>query len=226
MRLQVDAVEASLEIMKDHLSHKTGTREKVSKVLGYGKKRFPALNIAVGRPGQMRSIVVKTNHEFVIQALYTYFTEYLRGVLRLIYDLAPMLVAGKYTGSLSYIDIAKMSTYGDVKRRIVDDVFRKLENERSTSKLISGVLKGTSIEVKEEQLMELLMYMELRHILVHRAGMLDQVFLDKYEEVSKQKLKVGGKMPINIGIVRRGIKSVEVIATQIDQQLMEEIKNS
>ena len=133
-----------------------------------------------------------------------------------------MLVAGKFGGALTYVEITKLGTMEKIEQEIVDTVFRKLENERSTKKLITGVLKGTNVTLAQERLDELLMYMELRHILVHRAGKLDQRFIEKYEAPSKLILKVDRKMPMTIGFVRRGLAIAEEVAESIDSQVMKE----
>lgn len=220
MRLQIDGVEASLEIVASHLAHKVDKKDKISEVLGFGEKKYPSLNRAVGKPTTVINKIRTTNYEFIVQALYTYFTEFLRGVLLDLYKNSPLQVVGKHNGTISYVEIVKMGSYERVVRSMVDDVFRKFENERSTLKLVKSVLKGTSVELDPDQLNELLMFLELRHIMVHRAGKLDQKFIDKFERQSGLVLKVDSKMPMNIGFARRALKIAEEIAASIDEQIM------
>jgi len=219
MRLQLDGVEAALEITTAQLAHKVDSKEKISDVLGFGSNKYLTLNRAVGRPTTVTNKIRTTNYEFAIQALYTYFTEFLRGVLLHMYQTSPLQIVGKHNGTMSYIDIARLGPFDRVAKEMVDEVFRKLENQRSTRKLISGVLKGTTVEVDPDLVEEMLMFMELRHILVHRAGRLDQKIIDNYEERSGFQLKLESKMPMNIGLARRAITVAEKIAISIETQL-------
>ena len=220
MHLQLDAVEASLEYSYEALRHATGSEKSICEVLGFSEKRFPTLSVKARQPRQFQNTVRTSNYEFVIQALYTFFTEYLKGVLFGLYEHNPMLVVGKSNSELKYSKIVELGSYERIQECIVEDVFRKLESKRSTRALLQDVLGKTGVNVDPALIESYVMFSELRHILVHRAGKLDAKFVNDYSETCGLTIKEGREMPMAIGFVRNGIDTNARLVKEIDSQLV------
>lgn len=132
----------------------------------------------------------------------------------------PLQIISKVQESVKFTDIVKLGSYEAICDHMVDRVFRKLNNtsNRSTARLIENILDTTSVKVDENVRDDAIWYMELRHLFVHNSGRMDKNFAD--QNLRKMKyIKEGNKIPLNIGIARRGIKTIQRLCQIIDNDL-------
>lgn len=101
---------------------------------------------------------------------------------------------------------------------MVDDIFRKFENERSIIKFIDRVLSYIKVLI-DKSLKELVfMYLEMCYFFIYLKGKVDDKFRLKYGDL---KLKVDNKFFINFKIVSDVIKFVKNFVKDIDGKLFE-----
>lgn len=158
------------------------------------------------------------NVEMALVMAYRYFGEYLRGILREIYDHDPKMVVGKAPGSISYHDIVDLSNIEDIINRMIDDVFRRLEGERSTIKLLDKILQHTGVALTEATKSKALAYLDLRHLIIHQQSKID----DKYVAAHGHILDVaeGAKIPLRFQTAEDAIKAIVSMIDDIDTQLI------
>ncbi len=64
-----------------------------------------------------------------------------------------MHVVGKSSKmiNMTFADIARFSTLQEIHAKMVEDVFRSIENERSTINLIDKIISGTDADISEAE---------------------------------------------------------------------------
>jgi hypothetical protein len=160
------------------------------------------------------------NAEHTIQLLYTHFTTYLRSVLREMYEHRPLQIVEKAHGQFRFHEIVQLGSYDAICQAMVDQVFRTLEAQRSTSALLDKILDKTEVSVDDDLRLDAMMYLEMRHLLVHNAGIVDDKFMQAYGENAPDS-HLGRHLNSSIGIARRAIDSIERLCTAVDAGLVE-----
>lgn len=180
--------------------------------------RYDRLRHPVTHDARVFNFSRSRNIEHALISLYRYFSEYMHGILAEIYATNPLVVVGKAPGSLQYPDIVKLGNYQAVADKMVSNVFRKLEDERSTVKLLDKILDHTGVNPDPNQKDVALMYLEMRHLFVHNHGKADEGFVARYGATTK--LTVGQKLPTKFKAARDGIHAVDTLLRDIDTQLI------
>lgn len=131
------------------------------------------------------------------------------------------MVVGKAQGALQYHEIVKLGSFDAIADFMVEQVFKRLEGERNTIKTIQRLLDGTGVALDSVVLDEALAFFEVRHLLVHQSGLIDQAFYSRHAAFLRVPTKVGGKLPLTVGFARRGIEAVSTLVELIDNQLIQ-----
>lgn len=184
-----------------------------------------ALSEIVAKKGSDAALAkhaITRNMELAIRLLYTHLSEYLRFILAEMYAKKPLEIVGKFQGgqaALPFHEIVNLGTYEAVCQRMIDQVFRNLEGQRSTKILIEKILDRTGAKVNSEQLENAMLYMEIRHLIVHNSSVVDRKFKETYEHKLSYAV-VGSKLPMSIGLARRAIASIRDLCRNIDSELV------
>lgn len=160
--------------------------------------------------------------EYTILELFGSFTNYMRDITDEMYRKEPLKIVGKVDGgsSLPYAEIIKLGSFEKIGEKMVSEIFRKFENERSTIKLIDKILSHTAVKVTKSLKEKALMYLEMRHLFIHQNGKADAVFKKNYGK--HITLKANGKLPTNFVTVSAAIQTITLFAKSIDEQLIKE----
>lgn len=174
-----------------------------------------------GKTSRHRSVTnhaIKRNAELAIQLLYPHFTEYLRSLLREMYDVRPLDVVGKAQASIRFDEVVRLGSYKAICEHMIDRVFRSLEGQRNTRKLLSKVLEKTGVEVDRGVLQDTMMYMDMRHLIVHNSSLVDEDFQQSYG--STLGAKVGRRLKVDLGTAKKAVGAVEHLCVQVDRGLV------
>lgn len=158
--------------------------------------------------------------EHSLIALYRYFGEYLRSILEEMYGKDPLTVVGKVTGtSLQFHELVTLGSYEAIVTKMVDTTFRRLEDERSTTKLLDKIIGHTKVALDSNIREEALRYLELRHLFIHNNGNCDAI----YERNHGQHLKVkdGDCLPTDFKTTSAAIRAVMKLVKAIDHELLQ-----
>jgi len=213
-------VDGAMDIMAGNIKLSPSQDTSINEILGLSKKKYSALK---AKPTQSTAIFNRAkvnNSEFALCRIYTHFGEYCKNILRELYDLNPMLVVGKGPGALQYHEIVSLGEYDLIADHMVEAVFKKLESERSTLKTIQKLISGTNVTIPEAILHEALGFFEIRHLLVHQAGIVDKSFCDRYPDLLRVTTCPGAKLPLTFGLAMRSIKSITLLLETIDSQFL------
>jgi hypothetical protein len=132
----------------------------------------------------------------------------------------PKKIVGKAQGSsgLTFMEIVNLGSFESIQEEMINRIFRKLEDERSTTKLLDKILNHTNIVIEGNLKTNALMYLEMRHLFIHNSGKSDKPFTDSYG--SKIQIKNDGKLPTNFEIITDGINAVSALVEKIDSFLI------
>lgn len=122
---------------------------------------------------------IKVNEQAIIE-LYAYFSDYLSSVIRELENNRPQqllsLVPATANTSLTYSDIFNLSTYNGILDEIAKRVYRSLEDERSTPKLLKRFIKTVKLNIPVNLQEDALTYLEVRHLIIHGNSKADKKF--------------------------------------------------
>jgi len=218
---QLEVTEAALNHLQTTVKANLGQKKRITDILELSASTYKSLAVPLEQHHNIVNRASKNNVEFVLRRIYTHFGEYCKNILRDMYEHNPMLIVGKAPNSLKYHDIVKLGSYDAIANFMVDQVFKRLEGERSTLKTLHRLLDGTDVELETDMLDEAMGFFEIRHLLVHQSGIIDQSFFERYPEFLRVPTKIGGKLPLTAGFAKRGMKSVKTLVSSIDSQLKE-----
>lgn len=177
---------------------------------------------------------INRRQEYAICQTYGFFTAYLHSILFEMYKHNPLKVVDSLlknvekdekVKSLSTIEIIKLGSYPKIERKIIDDIFRKLEDEQSTKSLLMKILKCCDMEdrINGNDIKETLKYLELRHIIIHHNGIIDSTYANTYGDSYNPHVKAGYKMQRTYEICRQTYEKTLSLCKAIDSAL---IKNN
>ncbi len=161
----------------------------------------------------------KTLYSSFIKDLYEDFTDYLKSALEgaALVDPQPVRFIGNTKVDLKVADVLGLGSWDALVRKIADDIFRSLENERSTIGLVQKLNQRLGLQVPEAIIAAAMPYLDARHILVHRDGKADAVYREAYPNVT---LELRGKIKLDFPFVNSARSSVCELANHIDQQII------
>ena len=214
--------DASLKVLSENLKTETDDSKLITKTLKLPAKTYNELNQPVKEKDRLISYSRSKMAEYSILELFSAFTIYMRDITEEMYIKDPMKIVGKVNSgsTMTYIEIIKLGDFDKIREKIVGEIFRKFENERSTIKLIDKLLSHTKVIIPDSLKEMSLMYLEMRHLFIHNKGKADDKFTNKYGE--HVKLRTGKKLPTNFKTVMAGIDTVNRFTNSIDEQLIKE----
>lgn len=187
--------------------------------LGRTHARYSRLKHPINHAPRIFNFSKSLNFKHAYIELYRYFGEYLRGLLEEMYAKDPMSVVGKIQGnSLQFCELVSLGSYSAIVRKMIDTTFRRLEDERSTKKLLDRVLAHTNIAITQVKKDNALKHLEMRHLFIHNNGKCDAAFEKSYG--AHFGLREGDDLPTNYIAVSTAIRSVVALLEEIDHLLI------
>jgi len=235
-RNRVEDLERHLEVVDASLAllgsiETTSESDPIAQVIGSNTKKYPRLNEPFSRVAAVVAHARYNNSSMAVAQLYGFMSEYMREVLGLLYAYKPMLVVGKAPAlaQLRYHEIVSLGSWTALSERIVNDVFRSLEEERSTKTLIRKVIAKTGADVPSGVLKDAIVFLEMRHLIVHKQGMIDDQFAKAFSKdasrltgLKKELFEKDQKLPLRYVLTRAAIQRVGLLVARIDGELLRE----
>jgi len=216
----LQAIDASLTNTCKYLAKYKPKTDLIPKALKLPDGKHDTLNHPVSEYLRIYNYTRSKNAEFSIIELYNAFSVYMRNILAEMYAHNPLQIVGKCKGgqSFTFIDIVKFSTMDKIQDEMINKVFRSLEDERSTVKLLDRILSHTDIQLNVDQKKKALMYLQMRHLFIHNNGNADALFVSEYE--TQITIRANGKLPTNFDTVNNAIQAVYSLIETIDKELI------
>lgn len=192
--------------------------KKIADSLGHSTKKYTELNHPIKVNPRILNHSKSSTHQYTIIILHAHFSEYVKGILSEIYAHDPIRVVGNHNGNMLYSKIIELDSLDKIKEEMVDDVFRKLENQRSTQKLLDEILKKGNATISNDIKHKGMAYLEMRHLFIHSGGIADKEFVDKYSDVVSTN--IGSKLPLGYPLVEGAIEAVREMCKQVDSAMI------
>lgn len=225
-----------IEYLKQHLQvSDSAYRQTIKALQGYPVKKdtihkalaLPSgthekLNHPVSEYVRIFSYSRSKNVEFAIIELYNSFTSYLKALLTEMYEYNPVLVVNKAASKgkleITYLRLIELGDFDKIKAEMISQVFRRLEGERSTIKLLDNI--SNNVQVDKAIKAEALTFLEMRHLFIHNSGKADGDYVKLYGR--RFSLKHGEKLPTTYETTLSAIDSVIKLCTAVDKKLIED----
>lgn len=222
LREHLEISDASLRMTANMLRRHTDPKACISDALPIDCERYSYLNHPVSRRNRVIAHSRSKLSEFAVIATYTHFAEYLQGILSEMYEYNPLLVVGKAVGNhqISFPEIVKHGDFHKLSEFMVSQVFRSLENERSTGKLLDKILNNTGVTIPPAIRDDALYYLEMRHLFIHQSGFADKAFVTLYG--SRSGLTKGAKLPTDFNNANAAITAASNLCREIDRELIKQ----
>lgn len=161
----------------------------------------------------------KTLYSSFIKDLYEDFSEFLKASLEAaaLVDPKPERFIGNSNINMGVVEIIKLGTWDAFLRKLADDIFRSLENERSTIAMVNKLNTRLGLQVPTAAINSAMPYLDARHIFVHRDGKADIVYKTAHPTVV---LEAQGKIKLDFLFVNAARLAVCDLANHIDQQII------
>lgn len=207
------------------LNHR-GNGRTIAETLGSTIVAHPQLNVpnnSIDISRVFKTSRNKVNEQSLIE-LYAYFADYMSSVIREIENINPKRVLGlippQNSTDLSYSDIFTLGSYNAIMDEIALRVFRSLENERSTPKMLKKFIKTTSINIPVNVQQEALIYLEIRHLIIHNNSKADAKFNAMNNAGLVTVNNTTKRIAINYALTNSAIDAVALLCSTIDNELV------
>lgn len=173
---------------------------------------------------QNRRLVVNhlksTLYTAYIKDLYEEFSIYLKGIIKEVYNNAkvtPERLLGEHQFHLDSVVILHHLKIGDLADVVIDNIFRSLENERSTIGLITKFHKKIGINIEKTLVDNAIHYLEIRHILVHSDGCADEEFKKAHDLLNYTS---NNKIKLDYHTICQAYEAVYDLVSDIDSKVI------
>lgn len=220
IELYLEAMDAAARIVFNILGRQENNGKTISEALPINCDGYSKLNHPSSHRARIYGFCKSKNYKNAIIETYGTFSEYMKNILKEMYETAPMQVVGKSNKSLNlqFHEIVNLGNFESIKNKMIADVFRSLENERSTIKLIDKIINGTGVAVTEYDKYSVLPYLEMRHLFMHNNGKVDQKFESNYG--AALGLNKNNKVPTDYHNASMAVLETKKFVNKLDQELL------
>ena len=190
---------------------------------GVTAKKHPVLSKRTNSADSRILVVAhlrKTIYVAFMKDMYEEVAEYMRYVLRegAINGVDANRLVGEHNVNMKANDILLLSKRKELVSHIMEQIFQKLESERSTIELLKKINDKLGLKIENNLINDALPFLEVRHILVHSDGKPNQDFKRKYPTI---KLDAKGKVELNARFVESAYSSINSLLLAMDQAMIE-----
>ena len=121
---------------------------------------------------------------------------------------------------MTYAEIIRLENYENLQEKIISNIFRSIEEQKSTGKLLDKILKDTKVSVPAAITNEALAYLEMRHLFVHNQGKVDHKYAQQFGAKFAPPLKEHVELPAKFETFSNALKAITKLVTNIDSQLI------
>ena len=211
------------DILVDRFRVTADSDQTLCEALGGDPKRHSLIH---GRKNTAasRSIVAghfrKTVQVAFVKDLHEDFSEYLATSLgrAALTGVDPNRYTGEVKIDIKAAELLAAGSWEAVVSLISNRIFRALENEKSTSKLIRKISDRLGLQLDEAILNEAMPYLDARHMLVHADGGTDEAYREAYPGV---ELDADNRIVINYSFVSSALTKVKALVTHVDKKFVE-----
>lgn len=129
----------------------------------------------------------------------------------------PRLLAGSGV-DMKMVDVLRSGSWEAMISKMSEQLFRSLENERSTVTLIRKFNDKLGLGLDQQIIDDAMPYLDARHIFVHRDGKIDDYYSDKYPDIRTEN----GKIKMDFQFITDARNKIHALAKHINDRILEE----
>ena len=130
------------------------------------------------------------------------------------------LLSDKKDKVLTYPEIVKLGSYDAIIADMAKRVFRSLERMQSTPDMLYKIISLFQLSIADNLKEETLLYLELRHLIIHNYGKADDKFIARNTD-GKVKVKNNDKkITYNYELSNKALNKVFELCKSIDDELI------
>mgnify|MGYP000567039391 CR=1 FL=1 len=225
LKLHLQLLDASLKISQTICGNNKNKSYTIGKALNTDENKHPQLNVPCENIDISRTFTssrIKLNEQAIID-LYRYFANYVTNIIEEFVRTDPMpllnSIAGNKDNTLPFDDILKAGSFDVVIKEMSKKIYRRLENERSTPTLLNKIISYTKIDIDEDLKNKALIYLQIRHSIIHDESKADNVFKEMNNGLVT--IKKGDKIALNYDLTNNAITTIFNFCKSIDNKLIE-----
>jgi len=153
-----------------------------------------------------------------IKDLYEDFAEFIADTMSkaAMKGVNPAIFIGDVSINVQAKDILATSSWEGTVNLISSEIFRKLENERSTKDLVRKASTRLGLNIDNGLLDAAMPYFDTRHILVHRDGKTDERFRNDHPDIRLRARKI----VVDLALAKSAKTAVAALAYDIDTKII------
>ena len=186
----------------------------------HGQLNIPNKHIDINRT--FISARKQLNEQAFVE-LHCIFSDYIAHVIAEMAHAKPnrllSILGSDSDRTITFADIVKFGDYNSIIDEMAKRVFRILENLRSTTDMMQKLCKITKISIDENLMNESLVYIEVRHLIIHGDSYIDESFKkkEKHELIPLR----GNKLALRYEVTNKAINSIYELCRTIDNALID-----
>lgn len=160
-----------------------------------------------------------TVHAAYIKDIYEDMSAYFAEVLRAAAanGLDPGRLVGEHKFNVDANEILKCGSWDAILAMVTRDLFRKLENEKSTKVLLEKIDAKLDLKADTKVIQAALPYLEVRHLLVHQDGRVDDAFVKAHPGFG---VKSGEYIELTHDLVAKTRAAVVTLVKHFDDKII------
>lgn len=217
----------ALTLANKMANNSAGNGKKIAETLGGSLDTHRQLNIPNEKKDISRTFITSRNklHEQAIIELYSEFSNYVANIITEIEHKQPKrflsILSENSENGIKYKEIIRIGSYNALIDEIAKRVFRTLENKRSTKDLLTAFINNTRIDVGADYLETALIYLEIRHLIIHNNTQADTKFINMPRRDIVKVNSSNQKICLNFKVTNEAINAIFRLCKTIDDGIVE-----
>ncbi|OUP21241.1 hypothetical protein B5F32_05405 [Parabacteroides distasonis] len=224
LKQHLQLIDLSLSLAKKNCDKWKENGKNIAETLNAANRTYLQLNIP-NKEKDIRRVFAfsrkKLNEQAIIE-VYKLFSDYISNIISELFKSNPYRLLGAITDknerTLFYHEIIQLSSYDAIVEEMSRRIYRSFEKQRSTLQLIDKIISITKISISKEIKDDALLYLEIRHLIIHNNSNVD----DKFKRMDKtNKIQTtGNKLNMNYTLANDSITAVFKLCKSIDDALV------
>lgn len=211
-------INVSLNKLFNTLQPMRSNGKTISQNLKLSTEKYPKLNIPSTEYSRVINFSRRETNDYCFLELFNLFSYYMKDILKEMYLLHPKSITQKCNKEITYSKISEFVSIDELVDYMIDDIFKELESIRSTQKLVKRILNHTKAVIPQNVSDDALMYLNIRHLIIHNDSKIDSEFYEKYK--NKLSISLNGKVPTDYSVFQSALESIYNYVKAIDVELI------
>ena len=217
-------IELSDVLVTTFISKVKNSQNNIATHMGLNNQLYPKLASRQNTHQSRRIVGIhlqKALYGSFMKDLYEDFSEFIQETIKAAAVKGidyPRLLSGSSV-DMKMADVLKTGSWDALLIKVSENVFRSLENERSTIKLLEKFNNKLDLKITQQFIDDAMPYLDARHIIVHRDGKVDDKYKADYPGIA---LDPKGKIRLDFAFITTARTKVCELARHINERVQVE----